>query len=328
MFKSLFFILILTLIFSCGKNADQKTADAVLSANIALSKGNCQHAIDLLEENGRANSNAIYLKTLASAYACRANYSTVTFFASDIGKTITPAPLGGTTTYSTSSATVQSTLQNDAAFTDLQTAINILLYAGGISTGIDPTTAERAKHFTASEVADIDSQLLYMVLVQVGRYGHFYGNSSATGVKGSGTGTNTCFTSYVNAHPSVKAAIAGSSGVCTNSVDTTAAHAQIVEGVTAATRKQRMCEGVVLLNNVYALLPNVIASIFTNPADQVAARAAIANINTAKGALTTADPTTTTVLFTLNQSICEDNSLVSVSNIESYFGIMFEGSFQ
>lgn len=329
--KSLIFIFALTLLFSCGKNADQKTADAVLSANIALSKGNCQHAIDVLEENGRVNSNAVYLKTLASAYACRAGYSTLTFFTTDISKTVVPAPLGGTTTYSTSSAAVQSTLQNDSSYSDLKTAINILLYAGGIPSGTEPTTAERKKHFTTSEVADMDSQLLYMVLVQLGRYGYFYGDSSATGVKGSGPGSNTCFTSYKNAHANVKTAIGNAAGTCTNTADFGATHAQLTGDtavLSATTRKTRLCEGVVLLNNVFTLLPSVVASVFSNPADRAAATAAIASINTAKTTLVATDATTATVVSTLNQSICEDNTFVTVQAIEGYFGLMFEGSFQ
>ncbi|MFA6238269.1 MAG: hypothetical protein WC635_13130 [Bacteriovorax sp.] len=327
MLKNLTLMLASVLLFSCGKSADEKTFDAILSANISLSKGNCQDAINTLEENGRVNTNAAYLKTLASAYACRAGYSTLTFFTTDISKTVTPAPFGGATTYSTSDAAVATTLQNDAGYRDLLAAINILLYAGGISAGTEPTSAERARYFNSTEAADIDSQLLYMIMVQLGRYGYFYGDSSATGVKGSGAGTNTCFTSYVNADADVKAAITAAAGTCTNIADATAAHAQLAEGVLAATRKTRLCQGVVLLNNVFALLPNVISSAFP-AADQAAALAAVNTINLAKTALIAADATTSTVATTLDQSNCEDGSLVTVSNVESYFGLMFEGAFQ
>lgn len=328
MIKKIIYTITLAMLFSCGKTADQKTADAVLSASIALSKGNCQEAITVLEENGRVNTNASYLKTLASAYACRAGYSTLTFFTTDISKTVTPAPLGGTTTYTTSSEAVTTTLSADSSYQDLQTAINILLYAGGISTSTEPTTAERKTHFTTAEVADMDSQLLYMILVQLGRYGYFYGDSSATGVKGSGSGSNTCFSSYVNAHANVKADLTAAAGTCTDVATTTSGHSQLVEGVAAATRKTRMCEGVVLMNNVYALLPNIIASIFSNPADQASVNAALADITAAKAAMTAADPDTATVATTLNQSVCENNTSVPVSALEGYFAIMFEGSFQ
>lgn len=332
MLKNLIIILFLFNLFSCGKNADEKTIEAILTANIALGSSDCQTAIDVLETNGRINKNAAYLKTLASAYACRAGYSTVTFFTSDFTKTVTPAPLGGTTTYSTSSTAVASTLQNDSNYSDMQTAINILLYAGGIPSGIEPTAAERAKYFTTSEAADINSQLLYLVLVQLGRYGYFYGDSTSSGVnagkKGSGPGSNTCFTSYTSAIAGVKAAITTAAGTCTNITTDAASHAQLSNTLTAATRKTRLCQGVVLLNGVFALLPSVVSSVFSNAADQAAATAAIAVLNVAKTALITADSTTTVVANTLNQSVCEDDSVVSVSNIESYFGLMFEGSFR
>lgn len=328
MLKNLIIILFLFNLFSCGKNADEKTIEAILTANIALGSSDCQTAIDVLEANGRINKNASYLKTLASAYACRAGYSTVTFFTSDFTKTVTPAPLGGTTTYSTSGTAVASTLQNDSKYSDMQTAINILLYAGGIPSGIEPTAAERAKYFTTSEAADINSQLLYLVLVQLGRYGYFYGDSSSTGVKGSGPGSNTCFTSYTSAIAGVKAAITTAAGTCTNITTDAASHAQLSNTLTAATRKTRLCQGVVLLNGVFALLPSVVSSVFSNATDQAAATAAISVLNVAKTALITADSTTSVVASTLNQSVCEDDSVVSVSNIESYFGLMFEGSFR
>lgn len=329
MLKSFIYFLSLLMLFSCGKNADQKTADAILSANIALSKGNCQNAINVLEENGRVNDNAAYLKTLASAYACRAGYSTLTFFTTDISKTVTPAPLGGTTTYSTSSAAVQSTLQNDSSYSDLQTAINILLYAGGIPSGTEPTTTERKKYFTSSEVADIDSQLLYMVMVQLGHYMYFYGDSSATGVKGSGAGTNNCFSDYSSidggGNGNVTAILNALPGSCKVK---NSPHAQLNSGaVSAATRKTRLCQGVILLNGVIALLPNVIASAFP-AADQAAALAAVAAINAAKSALSVAYPAIGSVLTTLNQSICEDNAIVPVESIESYYAGFFEAAFQ
>ncbi|NOT78894.1 MAG: hypothetical protein HOP07_07800 [Bacteriovoracaceae bacterium] len=328
MLKYLILFSTVFMLLSCGKNTDEATAEAILTANIALSKGNCQTAIDALEANGRVNNNAPYLKTLASAYACKAGYSTLTFFTSDIAKTVVPAPLGGTTLYSTSSATVTTTLQNDQKFKDLQKAIDILLYAGGIdSTNTEPTSAERARYFSSSEAADINSQLLYMVLVQLGRYMYHYGDSSVTGVKASGVRSNTCFTSYVNADGDVKTAVAAGTDSCSNILNDTAAHVELASAVTAATRKTRLCQGVVLLNGVFAILPDVITSVIP-VAQQAAALAALNVLNLAKVALIAADATTATVASTLNQTVCEDNTQVSVSNIESYFGLMFEGIFQ
>ena len=53
---------------------------------------------------GRQNTNALYLQVLASAYACRAGFAEPTFFSSNLAKTPSPLPVGGMTTYTTSSS--------------------------------------------------------------------------------------------------------------------------------------------------------------------------------------------------------------------------------
>lgn len=78
--KHSLFIAICTLFLACGKTTEEEVKDAILSANIYLSRSECQPAIDLLEGMGRQNKNPYYLKALSSAYACRAGYSTITFF--------------------------------------------------------------------------------------------------------------------------------------------------------------------------------------------------------------------------------------------------------
>lgn len=326
--RFLILLVLSVLLFSCGKNTDDKTADAILSANIALGKGDCQSAITILEDNGRVNTNSFYLKTLASAYACRAGYSTLTFFTSDLSKTASHLPFGGLATYSTSSASVLTTLQADQNFKDLQTAMNILLYAGGIDSTTEPTSAERSKYFNSTELSEINSQLLYMNLVQLGRYLYYYGNSTGTtGTKGSGTAGNSCFSSYVNAHANVKAILTAAAGTCTNTTTVAASHAQLSSAITAATRKTRLCHGVVLLNNVFTLFPTVVASIYSNQADRDQVLSSINLISLAKDALIAADSTTRVAATTLSQAICEDDSNVSVSNIESYFAGLMEGVF-
>lgn len=324
MFRPILFAFLSLLLFSCGKNADEKTADAILSANISLSKSDCQAAITTLEENGRVNNSAAYLKTLASAYACRAGYSTTVFFSDDLSKAVSPAPLGGTATFSTSQKTFQNPLQNDASFIDLQTAIDILLYAGGIALTTEPTTTERKKYFSTLEVGDIDALLLYMEFVQLGRFLYVYGNSSALGVKGGGNSGNNCLTSYSNAPAPVKAALIASGLTC-NSINSS--NSQLDGTLTASTRKTRLCQGVVLLNGVLALLPSLVSSVL--PASQQdAANTALDSVTTAKALLVTLDPSIGQVLSTQSQAACEDDSIVSVSSIESYYAGLFESVFE
>jgi hypothetical protein len=258
MLKRLIFIFTFLFIFSCGKNTDELTASAILSANIYLSKGDCQPAIDVLEANGRQNENAHYLKVLASAYACKAGFSAVTFFASDLALTGTPAPLGGTSTYSTSIVSVTSPLESDFKFRDLQTAIDILLYAGGMSTSLEPTSSERTRYFSASDAASIDTQLLFMMLAQFGKYLHVYGNGNysatpASVKKGSGSASNKCFTSYK------VTSIFNPAMPATCIPPAASSHAELSTSVTASYRKTRLCRGVVLLNGILNILPNVLA---------------------------------------------------------------------
>jgi hypothetical protein len=333
MLKSLLFIILLFTLFSCGTTSDEKLKEVVLDAEIALGSSNCKYAIDVLESYGRVNSSAIYLKTLASAYACRGGYSTPTFFSSDLTITATPAPLGGMTLYSTSKVTTTTPLQTDSNFEDLQTAINILLYAGGISTTKEPTYNERAKHFSGTDLSDINSQLLYLEFVQLGKYMRYYGNGSNTagaiGYKGSGTWTNNCFTSYDNSplknvvgalpvtftcrssnssHPELQGTISGAGGV-----------------TPVSTRKTRLCQGVVLLNGIFELLPSVIGSATGGSLN--AASGLTAAISQAKSDLILLDSGLANVLSTINQTQCEDDTFVTIPNIESYFFGMMESIF-
>jgi hypothetical protein len=326
MLKHFIYSLIFLLISSCGKNADEKTAAAILSANIHLGKGNCQAAIDVLETNGRQDRDAHYLKVLASAYACRAGFSAVSFFADDLALTGSPAPLGGTSIYSTSLKTTTSPLETDARFDDLRTAINILLYAGGIPSSIEPTTTERLKYFSADEAADINSQLLFMMFAQLGKYMHVYGNGDSLGKKGAGTAGNTCFTGYTDAgitSDAVKAVIAALPAACRRPAESP--HAELATSLVAATRKTRLCHGVVLFNGILNILPTVVASATGTLATQATV------FNTAAAAASTAlqaaDPSIGIVSSTINQLACEDDSNVPVAKIETYFALMFESIF-
>lgn len=322
MFKRSILISFILLLFSCGKSTDEKTLSAIISANISLSKGNCQDAINVLEANGRQAKDARYLKTLASAYACRSRFSVVTFFGSDIGLSATPAPFGGTTRYSTSQFPVTGTFQSHTKFTDLQTAIDILLYAGGIPQTVEPLSSERALYFDSTEAADINSQLAFMLLAQLGKYMQFYADAGTTGVKGSGSLSNVCFSNYTNVPGAVSTALAGFTGACkvTNSP-----HPQLDStdvAITAAVRKTRMCQGVVILNSLLDVLPSVVAS--AGGGDLSSISSLTTNITTFKSNLTTAFPTIGTVLSVTSQSNCETDTAITTASLESYFAMIFE----
>lgn len=305
---------------SCGKNDEQKVIDAIESAHILLSTSQCQPAIDLLEGIGRQPKNAHYLKALSTAYACRAGYSTSTFFGSDVEKTASPAPLGGITTYSTSLETFTVPLTNDTKFADLRTAINLLLYAGGIPSTTEPASSERAKYFSSNQAADINTQLAFMMMVQTGRLFKVYANTSNAGVKGAGSGSNNCFTDYsAVTDDEVEGILALQEGACTV---TNSPHVQLDSNlVSVPERRKRLCEGVVLLNGILELLPSILVSAGGGDLDDL--DDVTDDLTAAKAALVSVYPAGE-VLSVLSQSNCETSTGITEETLESYYATIFE----
>lgn len=321
--KHFIFIFVLVFSYSCGKSTEQTINDALISSEILLTKRDCQASIDLLEAIGRQTKNARYLKNLASAYACRAGYSTVTFFGTDIAKTAAPTPLGGTTLYTTS--VVTSPLTNDTNFRDLQTAIDILLYAGGIPTTTSPSVSERAKYFSTNVAGDINTQLTFMIMAQIGKVLTAYGNPNALGVKGAGAGTNDCFTDYSDAgiDGDVKTYLTlGLTGSCVSAA--TASNAQLGTGV--ADRRKRLCEGAILLNNFFEVLPIVIATAGGGDVSSIAFL--VDEIDDLKAELVLRDPTMGPTTVVLSQTKCETDTDISNNSLASYYAVFYESLFQ
>lgn len=315
--KFLVLMFVLIILSACGKSTEQEVKDAVLSANILLSSSQCQAAIDLLEAIGNQPRSAQYLKTYASAYACRAGYSAITYFGSDIAKTATPSPLGGVSIYSTSLVAVTNPLANDTNFKDLQRAINILLYSGGIETSTDPKTTERAKYFSANEAGDINTQLAFMMMAQLGKMFKVYANTNIAGVKG-GAGGSKCFTNYSGTPPLVQAYVGTLPGACKTVADS---HPQL--DLLASNRKARLCQGVVLMNSILDVLPVVLASAAGGSLSDIAT--VTTSINTQKAALLLKFPTIGATLTVMSQSNCESDAGITEGTLASYFAIMFEG---
>ncbi len=316
-FKSYSFLAVLLLFFSCGKNTDQEIRDTILEANIFLSSSQCQPAIDLLESIGRQNTDAHYLKTLSSAYACRAGYSSIVFFAEDIGKTSNPPPLGGMTTYTTSLVPVGPELTNNSNFRDLQTAIDILLYAGGISELNDPTVGERAKRFSLNQAGDINAQLIYMMLVQTGKFMKFYANTDNSGKKRSSIGLNNCFLDYTGVDVNLDLYLAGNGGACKLPYKS---HPKLVDGATD--RRKKLCEGVVLLNGILEILPIVLATASGGNLDDISSLTD--DIKAVKKTLEDYDVKYSPTANVLSQKKCETINEIDEDTLTYYYAVFFE----
>lgn len=304
---------------SCGKSSEKEVKDAITSANILLSTRQCQPAIDLLEGIGIQTKNAHYLKALSSAYACKAGYSTPTFFGTDVAKTATPEPLGGVTTYSTSLETFTVPLTNDTKFADLRTAINLLLFAGGIPATTEPTASERAKYFSSNQAADINTQLVFMMMVQAGRLMKVYANTNNAGVKGAASPTNNCFSDYPAINAQVEMILNGQAGACKVK---NSPNVQLNSSLVAvAERRKRMCEGIVLINGILELLPSILVSAGGGDLDDLGE--VTTDINAAKAALTAVYPAGE-VLTVLSQTNCETSTGITTQSYESYYATIME----
>lgn len=326
----LFNLLMLLSLLSCGKPADQKRDDAVLSANIMLSTRQCQAAIDLLEGVGRDTYDGKYMQTLASAYACKAGFTEPRFFVDELPKVGTPGGLGGLTRFTLAST---MTAPDAESFENLQKAIDILLYAGGVPSTRKPTASRRVTGLSSADAQDINAQLMYLVLTQMGLYLHYYGDSSESGVKGSGVGTNTCLVNYdkdvaLNVGGSLDAYFATNvTGACKQAGLGTTGHPQLgadKDNLNVA----RLCQGVVLLNTFIDVFPAVLASITTDDLDTV--NGITTAVNLAKTAVTTAKTgaSMATLMNTLNQANCVANNTANTEYLQVYFAFMYEALFQ
>ncbi|MBT3981370.1 MAG: hypothetical protein HOE90_08450 [Bacteriovoracaceae bacterium] len=252
----------------CGKDDEQLRDDAIEKANYWLTSWECDKALAALNEVGNHPYHARYLQTLASAYACKAGFSELTFWGTDLAKigTSATAVLGSLTTFTTS----LMTFHNDNSYGDLLKAIDTLLYAGNIQLNDEPSSGARLGKFTTAEVGDMNFQLIMMILAQMGKFGFYYGNANPVdGTKGNGAvangnpngNPNSCFYTYTDAGVIVYLGT-GFTGGCTDVTNAaTGGHPELAGGgVGTADRVSRMCQGLVLFNNFFDVLVNTTVS--------------------------------------------------------------------
>jgi len=312
----------------CGKSTDEKRDDAILSANILLTKQQCDAAISLLEGVGRDVNNVNYLKALASGYACKGGFNVLRFYQDDLPFIGNPGPMGGFSRFGSSAS---MTTPSNSAYNNLQTAINLLLYAGGIPTDEDPTPSRRANNFTFNEAGELNAMLMYTILVQLGRYIKFYGDTNASGVKAGGALTSECFTDYQNldfAPASTSGSQydnivdflgAGLTGSC--NLHTDVGHPDL--GTEGNYNIARMCQGVILMNNLLAIFPSVIAGIAGSNFANLSSLES--TLNTAKASVETHTPGSAAAVNSVySQTRCETLNASNDDFLQTYFLFIME----
>ncbi len=248
--RSILYIGFLLFFLSCGKSTEQETADTIDVALSYLTDGKCEDAIEVLEDLGRKNGDAVYLQVLASAYACRANFNEVRFISTDIPAIVTTS--GQALMRSLSILTLSDEDAADSSdYLDVKTAMGVLAYATGATT---PGQAERTTAFGVRGAGDIGVQLLFLSIVELGKFLNYYGNVNAAGAKGLGGGASTCFIDYSD--PRAQAVIAANSGGACNS--NTGGHPDLDFAAANLTKaKRRLCEGLVAFNTIVDVVANL-----------------------------------------------------------------------
>ncbi len=248
------FILAIVCLLSCNPDDSEQRGYDVDTARYYLTQGNCDAAINLLLSTKIDTSDYDYVRTLSSAYACRAGFSELTLLESDVANldaTDETTIIGSFVKFSTS----PETTVDSSNYSDLLEAINTILYAGSVS---NPSVANRVSVFGSSHANNLNLQLIYMYLALFGKYFYYYGDSDSNGVKAAGSNSNnTCLFSYTDA-ASVAFVTTQATGSCVSGGDghPEMANADPALGGYEPEDLRRMCEGYIMLTNLLDLIAN------------------------------------------------------------------------
>ncbi len=235
------FILIFALLIasSCGNNPEEEAYQAIDQALTLLSDGECDDAIELLEDLEDQEENPVFLKTYASAYACKAGFSMVRFVDTDVGNINDTDLLGSISILSYSNETMVDSPEYQA----MRRALEIL--------GRDDfKQTTRNTDFGKRHGEDMGVQVLIYSLMQFGKYLNWYGNVDTTGKKGAGANTNNCYLNYTYAN----AQAAVGSLPATNACQVPYVGHPDISG---ADKISRMCEGITLMTNIFDTINNI-----------------------------------------------------------------------
>lgn len=310
--RNFLYLFILLFFASCADNPQEATRKAIDIALSHLQNGDCQDAIDVLED-AEDTDNPVYLKILASAYACKANFNAIRFLSTDLANLNTTdqfTVITGLTKFSTSTET-EADSENYVA---MRTAVNTILD----STTGSPSQVTRDSQFGSRHGQDMGVEVLLFAVSNLGKFLHFYGNVDATGAKGAGTNTNNCFLDYND--PRAQALTGVTTGACNSDVD---GHPDLDQST--ATGKRRLCEGLTLLTNVFDVLDNIDVS---GSSDLAKLETISSQINTFRSAAVTAG--LGTLITMTDQATCETylTTPANLLDMEYLYALVFESGLQ
>lgn len=322
------FFLLLFLLISCGVDPQGERDQAILTANIQLSSRNCNDAISALEAVPFSWEDPTFLKTLSLSYACKGKFDVLNLFTNDLPLfgSVNDSPLGGLSIFSTSTDMESHT---DTDFLSMNTALDYLIYAGGISKDENPTHEKRKSFFESQDLQELEMLAFYEILVNLGRFLNYYGNVNSDGEKGAGSNhENKCFLVYDNFPLESGGNLRdffglGITGSCTKARAGNSGHEFLYDQDEGTRSIERLCQGVVLFNNFFAIIPHVLESITGQDFDEVSD---ISNLLSFQLAIAEAAKSgvTAKVGEVLSQDLCVSNNVNDDSFLQVYYAIVVE----
>ncbi len=297
---SIFFLLFF---ISCADISEEQKED-ILTAQLFLTDGQCQDALNILDAMTDITTNARWYQTYASAQACFTSFNEITFFGTDIDTLDTTDDETSFRSMALFSTSDDMTSATDIDYANLYAAVNTLISAGGVTIY---DWADRQEVFSSSDNTNISMQALYMVLAALGEYFFHFGNANTTtGAKGGGGAGNNCYMNYT-AVAALAAVGGGTSGTC---VGGGSGHADMTTALA--------CNGIVLMNTMINIIPAISSSL---PTDTGSLSDLDDNFAAFVTACNTALGVNNAVCTIVNQADCE---ALNTDYIETYMAALFE----
>jgi hypothetical protein len=292
----------------------------MVSAEKLLTDGNCDAALDKMQSFPARPEDSRYVKLLASAYACKADYTTAKLI--DDLQTLFSAGIGANFISSLTTMSLAQTNDGplDREYIQLFLGINALLYSGQTSTVENPSAANRIADFNTTQADEINSYLFYLLLTELGQYFFHYGDTDNAGSKG-GLGNHLCLMSYDNVAGSNIPAIlgVGATGSCTATGQTGSPDIRATTG--NSININRACQGIVLFNNFYDTFPNIALGSLDG-VDLSTLETALDLVFT--NLLAAGGLTDTTIVDMRSVTLCEAQFASNTDDIQIYFANVFE----
>jgi hypothetical protein len=311
-----FIHLLFILLVSCSLSEEDDQADRVKEANLYLTNGECQSAIDTLAEVSYDLYDYRYVQTLASAHACKGGFSEIDFFSSDLDNINTSAFLASLATFSSSpETTVDST-----EYTSLKTAVGSILFTFGT---LNTRAVERINYYGSVIANDLHLQVLYLLLGHLGKWLYFFGNTNTAGEKGQGSLGNICVYPYGTVAQAL--VDANSTGVC--EAPYTGSSKLDISAETAATVYGRVCDFIVHVNHVFDVFENVTLSTNTTNGDL---SGVLSQLTSLKSTATGVNSTIADIFSLYTYDACTSWLEADVNNVlamEAYFAVFVETNF-